>query len=112
MTRRLPVGLTIATTIALAILVGLGVWQLQRLAWKRDLLARMEASQTAPGQPLARVLSEGAAGEEIALPVQALELPGSQGQEDRQGDGGRDGQPDREPPAAVSRHGALRRPCS
>ena len=65
MTRRPPAGLTVATAIALVILVGLGVWQLQRLAWKRDLMARIEASQTAPGQPLGEVLKAGAAGEDI-----------------------------------------------
>ena len=59
MTRRPPAGLTVATAIALVILVGLGVWQLQRLAWKRDLIQRIEASQTAPGQPLGEVLREG-----------------------------------------------------
>ncbi|MGV6872644.1 SURF1 family protein [Pseudochelatococcus sp. B33] len=31
------------TLAALAILVSLGVWQLQRLAWKEDLIARIEA---------------------------------------------------------------------
>lgn len=65
MSRRLPVGLTVAVAIAFAILVGLGVWQLQRLAWKRDLLARIEASETAPGLPLADVLREAAAGEDV-----------------------------------------------
>lgn len=47
---RLPVGLTIATAVALAILCGLGTWQLKRLAWKTDLLARIEAR--ANGAPL------------------------------------------------------------
>ena len=65
MVRRVPVGLTLATAIAFVILVALGVWQLQRLAWKRDLMARIEASQTAPGQPLGEVLKAGAAGEDI-----------------------------------------------
>ena len=41
--RRFPVGLTIAVAISLSILIGLGVWQLQRLAWKESLLARVEA---------------------------------------------------------------------
>ncbi|MEZ5827258.1 MAG: SURF1 family protein [Hyphomicrobiales bacterium] len=35
--------LTVATLIGLAILVGLGVWQLERLAWKEALIARVEA---------------------------------------------------------------------
>lgn len=33
----------IAALAALAILIGLGTWQLQRMAWKDDLLARIEA---------------------------------------------------------------------
>jgi surfeit locus 1 family protein len=64
-TRRLPVGLTVATAVAFAILAGLGVWQLQRLAWKRDILARIEAARTAPGLPLAEVLKAAAGGEDI-----------------------------------------------
>ena len=51
-----PVGLTIAVAIALAILVGLGTWQLQRLAWKREVLDRIAALQAAPARPLAAVL--------------------------------------------------------
>jgi surfeit locus 1 family protein len=55
--RRFPIGLTIATLIAFAILCVLGGWQLKRLAWKEDLLARIEALKTAPPQPLATVLA-------------------------------------------------------
>lgn len=64
--RRFPIGLTIATLIAFAILCGLGVWQLKRLAWKEDLLARIEALKTAPAQPLATVLARAAKGEDVA----------------------------------------------
>jgi surfeit locus 1 family protein len=39
--RRFPIGLTIATAVACAILCGLGTWQVQRMAWKQDLLARI-----------------------------------------------------------------------
>jgi surfeit locus 1 family protein len=55
--RRFPIGLTIATLVAFAILCGLGVWQLKRLAWKEDLLARIEVLRTAPAQPLAAVMA-------------------------------------------------------
>jgi surfeit locus 1 family protein len=55
--RRFPIGLTIATLIAFAILCGLGVWQVKRLHWKEDLLARIEVLKTAPTQPLATVLT-------------------------------------------------------
>lgn len=57
--RRFPIGLTIATAIALAILVGLGSWQLERLAWKRDLLARIEALREAPARPVEEALANG-----------------------------------------------------
>lgn len=36
-------GLTVAMLAALAVLIGLGVWQLQRLEWKRGLIAQIEA---------------------------------------------------------------------
>jgi surfeit locus 1 family protein len=64
--RRFPIGLTIATLVAFAILCGLGVWQLKRLAWKEDLLARIEVLKTAPAQPLATVLARAKAGEDVA----------------------------------------------
>ena len=36
----------------LALLVSLGTWQLQRLAWKRNLIAHAEAQMLAPAEPL------------------------------------------------------------
>ncbi|WP_337185917.1 SURF1 family cytochrome oxidase biogenesis protein [Phenylobacterium sp.] len=54
---RFPVGLTVATAIAFAILVMLGTWQMQRLGWKRDLLARIEALRDAPARPAGPVLA-------------------------------------------------------
>jgi len=45
--RSLPV-LAILTLIAFGVLVALGVWQLQRRAWKLDLLARIEAAESRP----------------------------------------------------------------
>jgi surfeit locus 1 family protein len=45
--------------IGVAILLGLGVWQLERLKWKEDLLARVAALRTAPAKPLAMVLGAG-----------------------------------------------------
>jgi len=43
----------------LAILVGLGVWQLQRLKWKEGLLAHVAVLQAAPARPLGVVLAQG-----------------------------------------------------
>jgi surfeit locus 1 family protein len=61
-----PFGLTIATAIAFAILCFLGGWQMKRLAWKQDLLARIETLKTAPAVPLATVLDGIARGENAA----------------------------------------------
>lgn len=44
--------LTVAGILALALLISLGTWQLQRLAWKNDLTARVEARVDAPAIPL------------------------------------------------------------
>ena len=43
---------TVATLAGLLILLSLGTWQLQRLAWKRDLIARAEAQLAAPAVAL------------------------------------------------------------
>jgi cytochrome oxidase assembly protein ShyY1 len=42
------VGMTVFTACMLALLVGLGVWQLKRLEWKEGLIARIEARSKAP----------------------------------------------------------------
>lgn len=46
----LPISL--ATLAALALLIGLGVWQLQRKAWKEALIAAIDQRITTPPQPL------------------------------------------------------------
>jgi surfeit locus 1 family protein len=63
--RRFPVGLTITAGLAFALLVGLGVWQLQRLAWKQDLLARVAALRMAPARPIAAILALAARGVDV-----------------------------------------------
>jgi surfeit locus 1 family protein len=60
-----PIGLTIATLIAFAILCVLGGWQIKRLAWKEDLLRRIEVLKTAPAQDLETVLGRAKAGEDL-----------------------------------------------
>lgn len=45
-------GLLIAAAIGLAILMSLGTWQLQRLAWKEALIARVNAMVTSAPTPL------------------------------------------------------------
>ncbi len=44
---------------ALALLVGLGVWQLQRLEWKQGLIARLEERTSAPPLGLDEALAAG-----------------------------------------------------
>jgi surfeit locus 1 family protein len=51
------IGFTIVTLAALALLVGLGVWQLQRLEWKRGLIAEIETRTKAPPISLAEALA-------------------------------------------------------
>jgi surfeit locus 1 family protein len=53
---RFSMGLTVATLIAMAILIGLGVWQLQRLKWKDGLLAHVAALQSAKARDIGPVL--------------------------------------------------------
>lgn len=43
-TRRIPIVATIVVLAAVATMIALGVWQLQRKEWKEDLLARYEGA--------------------------------------------------------------------
>ena len=74
--KRFPLGLTIATAIALAILIGLGTWQLQRLAWKEALLERVAALQAAPAQPLEHVIDSVAFGADRDFTRVEADCPG------------------------------------
>jgi surfeit locus 1 family protein len=49
--RRLLLPLLVALPV-LAVLLGLGTWQAQRLTWKTDILARIDAAEAAPAPPL------------------------------------------------------------
>ena len=51
MTRRM-IGPLLASLACVAILVALGVWQLQRLEWKRGVLAQIDARLAAPAVPM------------------------------------------------------------
>lgn len=52
MSRRSLLSAALVTLCGIAVLVSLGVWQLQRLAWKEALIARIEARVHAPPAPL------------------------------------------------------------
>jgi surfeit locus 1 family protein len=64
---RFPIGLTLAATIVFAICCGLGVWQLQRAAWKAGELRRIAALKNAPPQPIGPLLARAARGENVTL---------------------------------------------
>lgn len=49
---RLPLWPTVLSVVALVVLVGLGTWQLQRLDWKNDLVARVNARIELAAEPL------------------------------------------------------------
>jgi surfeit locus 1 family protein len=57
--------MTLFALAAMALLIGLGLWQLKRLHWKEHLLAQIAASQTALPEPLSVVLGQGVDGLEI-----------------------------------------------
>jgi surfeit locus 1 family protein len=74
--RRFPIGLTIAVGISLLILLGLGSWQLQRLAWKNAVLSRVAALQAAPAQSGPAALERMAAGADLDFTRVRLQCPG------------------------------------
>lgn len=63
--RRLPVVTGILVLIALAILISLGTWQVERLHWKEGLLADIAERQAASPVPLADIEAMAAAGGDI-----------------------------------------------
>jgi surfeit locus 1 family protein len=54
MTRQM-IGPLIVGVVGVAILLSLGIWQVQRLAWKRGVLSEISTRITAPAEPLAAV---------------------------------------------------------
>jgi surfeit locus 1 family protein len=64
---RFPIVLTLLAAVAFAIMVGLGAWQLQRAAWKDKEVARITALQHAAPAPIAPVLAQAAAGEDVTF---------------------------------------------
>jgi surfeit locus 1 family protein len=64
--------LTFATLLGLALLIGLGVWQLQRLQWKEALIARVEARTKSEPISLERAIALARDGEDLSYtPVTA-----------------------------------------
>lgn len=63
--KRFPFGLTAVAALAFAALVGLGAWQVRRLAWKEALLAHVAALRGAPPRPIQSVLADLARGASV-----------------------------------------------
>ena len=74
--RGFPFGLTLAVAIAFALLVGLGVWQLQRLKWKEALLAHVATLKSAPARPIGPVLDAAAQGRDVDFTRVGATCPG------------------------------------
>ena len=55
--RRFPWLLTLLTAPLLALLIGLGVWQVQRMSWKEALIAQADVAAAAPPAALDAVLA-------------------------------------------------------
>jgi surfeit locus 1 family protein len=55
----------LASAVGIAILCGLGIWQVRRLAWKEGLIAALEARMAAAPVPLADALKRLQAGEDV-----------------------------------------------
>ena len=66
--KRFPIGLTAAAAVGLAVLLGLGVWQLKRLAWKQAMLAKIATLHGAPRPGRSRgVLTLAVTGRDVAF---------------------------------------------
>ncbi len=65
--KRFPFGLTFAAAIASSVLMGLGAWQVRRLAWKEALLARIEALRAAAPTPIAAMAVRMVRGEDVGF---------------------------------------------
>lgn len=55
--KRLPILPTLIVAAAVAVMIGLGIWQLQRAAWKERMLAELAAAQTQPALDLDPLLA-------------------------------------------------------
>ncbi|CAO3421559.1 SURF1 family protein [Azospirillum endophyticum] len=60
---RPSLGATLATLVGLAVTIGLGTWQLERLQWKQELVARIDRQMAEPPVPLPARIDDPAAWE-------------------------------------------------
>lgn len=73
--QRFPIGLTIAVLIALAILLRLGIWQMQRLQHFTDLKQQIAAQEAGPPQPVEKVLARLKPGSDAAYSRVSVSCP-------------------------------------
>ena len=59
MTRRLPIVATVIVAGAVAVMIWLGVWQLQRASWKERMLGELAAAQGLPALDLDQLIGNG-----------------------------------------------------
>lgn len=59
--------LTAVSLVFWVILLGLGTWQLQRMAWKRDLITTLHARMADAPQSLGDVMADAARGQDVAF---------------------------------------------
>jgi len=65
--KRLPIIPTLIVAAAVAAMIGLGIWQLQRAQWKERMLAELARTQILPPIDLDAVAAESAVSEPIAF---------------------------------------------
>lgn len=65
--------LTIATFVGLAVLIGLGLWQLERLEWKEGVIARIEARTQEQPISLEEALKRAGEGEDLSYTPVSVE---------------------------------------
>lgn len=70
---RFPIGMTIAVVVSMAIMIALGVWQIQRMHWKAGVLAHVAALKSAPPVPAGPVL---AANSDVDFRRVVIDCPG------------------------------------
>lgn len=70
---RFPIGMTIAVVVSMAIMIALGVWQVQRMQWKEGVLAHVAALKTAAPVPAGPVL---AANSDVDFRRVVIDCPG------------------------------------
>ena len=74
--KRFPWILTGLTAVAIVLLVGLGVWQVERLKWKEGLIAAADAAAAKPPAPLDQVLQETRSGADLEFRKALIVCPG------------------------------------